>query len=325
MTPTSPDSRPAPNNDGSPTPLLWVVINPKSGSFDGEFAEAVKAALSQTGLEFVWHETTLECSASELARRAVEAGVTQLVACGGDGTVMGAVNGLAASGKKADELPILSIVPGGTANLLAAALHLPDDPAEAVAVALGGQDKLIDLGRVEETFFALGVGVGLTEKLVSQTSVIEKRHLGKLAYLKAMLREVGARPVTFTFKLDEQRSQRVRGVAIVIANSGTVGGRIDFAPQALMDDGCLDLCVLHRFWVRDVLRLFWNSLRGHLPADRAVSFYQAQRIEVHSDPPLDSQVDGEIVELPTPLIAEVLPGALRVRVPHEEIEDVGQA
>ena len=54
---------------------------------------------------------------------------------------------------------------------------------------------------------------------------------------------------------------------------------------------------------------------GGLQRDRAVSFYQARRIEIRSDPPLDLQIDGEVVDLMDPLVVEVLPRALRVRVP----------
>lgn len=300
-----------------------VIINPASSSTDAEFRPQIEKALQAHGANFEMRETTPEINGGALATEALQNGATHLLACGGDGTVMMVVNGLAnhVANGEADAPPItLAIIPGGTANLLAAALQIPTDLEAALEVALGSEERVIDLGRCGEHWFALGLGLGLTERLVSQTSAQEKERFGKLAYAWAMLEELGARPQTFEFKLDAKPWRRVRGVAIVIANAGTIGGGLRFAPKAQMDDGKLDLCILHRFYFHDFLRMMARGLLGQLQRDRAVSFYQAARIEIRSNPPLDLQIDGEEVKESTPLVAEVKPGALRVRVPVEQDE-----
>lgn len=298
---------------------LIAIVNPKSGSAGDDFRARVEAALQERGAPFETLETTPESGGEDVAGEAIRRGATHLLACGGDGTIMGVVNGIgkAGVGKSGADGPLLSIVPGGTANLLATALGLPMDLDEAIAVAVSGQDRVLDLGRCADNYFALGVGLGLTERLVSQASAEEKEKLGKLAYAKAMLKELGANPHQFSFKLDGGPEQISRGVAIVIANSGDIGGHLKFAPNARMDDGLLDLCVLHHFNLGDLISMGLHTLQGDLEADPAVSFFQAQRIEITSDPPLDLQIDGEVKDLTTPLIAEVVPQALRVRVPME--------
>jgi diacylglycerol kinase (ATP) len=125
---------------------------------------------------------------------------------------------------------------------------------------------------------------------------------------------LGARPHTFSFQLDGDKEKQQRGVAIGVLNVGQVGA-VHLAPDAKMDDGLLDLFILHRFYFRDLLRMAGRVLRGNLEDDRAISFHQARKVEIRSDPPLDLQIDGEPVDLMTPLTAEVLPKALRVRVP----------
>ena len=307
-----------------------VILNPASGSTDEVFRDDVEVALQAHGSEFEIRETTPEDGGGVLAARAIEEGFNHLIACGGDGTIMSVVNGLggvlehSTSNDRNSKIKnqkskiVLSILPGGTANLLAGALGIPSDVKEAVSVAFSGQERAIDLGRCGEHLFALGVGLGLTEKLVSQTSAKEKERLGKLAYVKGMLSEMGTQPTRFSFRLDDKPEQIERGVAIVIANAGQIGGNLHFAPDAKMDDGLLDLCILHRFDGRDVLRMAWKSLLGQLAEDRAVSFYRAKKIEVRSEPPLDCQIDGEVVDVTTPLIAEVLPCALTVRVPRQK-------
>lgn len=324
-TKTAPKRRPrAKKTSAAQPPKLVAILNPKSGSAGDDFRQRVETELQKHDVEFEILETDPEKGGREVAAQAVQNGARHIVACGGDGTIMSVVNGVARevaegedAGGEIDSRPILSIIPGGTANLLAAALEIPTDLEKAVEIAVNGTDKTIDLGRCGDDFFALGLGLGLTEKLVSQASAQQKEKLGKMAYVVAMMREIGAKPVTFSFKLDKRASKRAKGVAIVVANSGTIGGKLHFAPRARMDDGYLDLCILHRFRIRDAFRLILRSILGNMPSDRAVSFYQAKRIEIRSNPPLDLQIDGEVVDMKTPLVVEVVKSALRVRVPSE--------
>ena len=303
-------------------PQLIVIINPKSGKGDDSFRADVEKALGKSGAHYEIRETKPDLSGEELAKQAIAQGAREIVACGGDGTIMSVVNGIAnAQNESGKNDCTLSIVPGGTANLVATALGIPIDIEEAAACAAGQkcEPRTIDLGRCEQYYFVLGVGVGLTERVISKTSSKEKETLGKLAYVKSMLGDLGARPHGINFKLDERSSKRARGVAVVVANAGTIGGNLDFAPNAKMDDGKLDLCILHSFGLRDLVRIVWHSLTGKLDKDRSVSFYQAKRIEIATTPPLRVQVDGELEEdLKLPLICEVVPRALRVRVPSQK-------
>jgi len=290
---------------------IAVVLNPGSGSSGDEYQRSVETALAAAGRKFQIVYTDPKIPPEQMVKDLADSGVAHVMACGGDGTVMGVINGLCKT--KADVR--LSIVPGGTANLVATALKIPMDVDGAVAVALAGRDRVIDVGLCEGYYFALGVGVGLTERLVSQASAEWKERIGRWAYAAAMLGELGSKPHSFRLKLDDQPPALHRGVAVVIANTGDIGGGLTFAPNAEPDDGLLDVCILHRFELGDAARLLLRALRGVLPGDRAVSFLQAKTIELDIQPPLDVQIDGEALDLRTPLRAEVVPQALRVRVP----------
>jgi len=289
-----------------------VILNPASGSNDDDFRKRLEKSLQERGAKWEIWETTPDRGGKALAEQAKSSGVRELVVCGGDGTVMSVVNGL---GPSADVT--LSIIPGGTANLLATALKIPTEPEEAVAVAFEGVLRELDLGRRDETLFALGVGVGLTERLISQASSDAKEKLGRWAYLFAMLKELGARPHRFELKLDDKPPIECRGVAIVLVNVGEIGNGMRFAPDARPDDGLLDLCVLHRFHFRDLFHLAFHAWTGRLKQDRQLTFHQARKIEVAANPPLEVQIDGEPVDAKTPIQAEILPRALRVRVPQD--------
>jgi len=289
-----------------------VILNPASGSCDDSFRSKLEDALKTCSTDYEVWETTPEYGAKSLAEKAKLSGVREVVACGGDGTVMAVVNGLGVNA------PVtLSIIPCGTANLLATALKIPADPMKALAVAFEGVEREIDLGRRDETLFALGIGAGLTERLISQTSSDAKEKIGRWAYLVALLKEVGARPRRFEIKLDDGDSVACRGVAVVLANVGEIGNGMRFAPDAKPDDGLLDLCVLHRFELIDVFRLALGAVTRALQRDRELTFYQARKIEIAAKPPLEVQIDGEPVAAQTPIRAEVLPKALKVRVPKE--------
>lgn len=298
---------------------IVAVLNPKAGSADDDFRESIETELQSGGADFEICDTDPEKGAFPAVEKALQNGVTQIIACGGDGTIMSAVNALARLEK--EPKTIFSIIPGGTANLLAQALGIPDTVPEATEIALRGRDRLIDLGQCGDDFFALGLGLGLTEKLVSGTSAEEKEKLGRLAYAKAMFAEMGQKPHRFTFQLDGGAEQKSAGVALVIANAGEISGSWKFAPDAEMDDGKLDLCILHRLGIRDLARLFWRGLFGNIEDDRVVSFFQAATIELTTDPPLDLQIDGEVVDTKPPLKVEVRPKALKVRVSQESKEN----
>ena len=226
---------------------LIVILNPKSGDGDDYFRGDIEKSLRQSGATYEIRETRADLSGEKLVRQAIKDGARDIVACGGDRTVLSVVNGIARSQAESGENSCtLLIVPGGTANLVATALQI-------------------------------------------------SRNRGK---------------------------RRARGVAVVVANAGTIGGKHNLAPRAKMDDGKLDLCILHSFGFRDLLRPVWRSLRSQLERERSVSFYQTQRIEIATDPPLHVQIDGEPEEdLQLPLICEVVPSALRVRVPGAETKN----
>ncbi len=294
---------------------IVVILNPESGSSDDDYRAQVERALKDGGADYEIRETTKERSGKVLAREAREEGIRSVMACGGDGTVTAVINGLEAN--RPGEPPVtLSIVPGGTANLVAAALGISSEIDEAVKVALTGEERDIDLGRRDDTLFALGIGVGLTERLVSQASTEAKEKIGRWAYLFAMLKELGAKPHRFELVLDGGEAIEDMGVAIVIANTGEIGHGVSFAPDAKLDDGRLDVCVLRHFGFADLVRLGVRTLTGRLREDRAMTFHQARHLELRADPPLEVQIDGETVSAKTPIVCEAVPRALRVRVPQ---------
>src|SRR5207248_1370160 len=132
-----------------------IVFNPASGAEDPAVRRArIEAAARAAGLTCPLQETDRKLGARPLARKALEDGIQRLLVCGGDGSVTEAASVLAGSEVE------LAVLPGGTGNLLALNLGRPADPAAAMPVALTGEARPFDVGRIGNTVFLFMAGMG---------------------------------------------------------------------------------------------------------------------------------------------------------------------
>jgi len=250
--------------------------------------------------------------ATELAREAAARGFDALLACGGDGTVNEAANGLTGS------ITALAVLPGGTANIWAKEARIPRKPLDAVRLLEEAEARAIDLGRASwaggERYFVLMAGVGFDAAIVRSLSTKLKRRLGAAAYVLSGLRmAIGYRTARAQLQIDGEPCSSGLYWAVV-GNTRNYGGLIDITHRARADDGALDLCLLDRggllrlAWLLPWLLLGRHDRRAHV-------LYQRMRSLEAQTPGLPVQVDGEYLG-ETPMRFEVAPAALQVVVPH---------
>ena len=130
---------------GRPRP--WIIMNPSKHEDPQAFKELINRKAKELGITHVhWRETTREDPGTGQAVRALEEGASVVIAAGGDGTVRAVAAGMAGSGVR------MGIIPVGTGNVLAGNLSVPDDPEEALAVALDRNHRAVDLAwvRIED-------------------------------------------------------------------------------------------------------------------------------------------------------------------------------
>jgi diacylglycerol kinase family enzyme len=286
-----------------------VVVNPaKVTDLEGRRGE-ICAALADAGWpEPLWLPTTPEDPGCGQTRQAVSAGVDVVFACGGDGTVMACASELAGT-------PVaLAVLPSGTGNLLAANLGLPNDVADAVAVATGGGRQRIDVGACEDHCFTVMAGMGFDAAMLDATSDGMKARLGWPAYLLAGLRHLRDRPMRLRIRLDGRPALRRRARTVLVANVGRLQGGIDLLPDARPDDGLFDVVVLSPRHLGDWLRMAGAVLRRR-PLVPAMETFRATRVEVLSDRVQPREVDGDVMEPGRRLSAVLRPAALNVCVP----------
>ena len=293
-------------------PRARVICNPASGG--GAYDPDVLRA-EFDGYELDWVETEGPGDASEAAREWPEG---LLIVAGGDGTINDAVNGLGKAGFP--DGVTLGILPAGTGNDLAATLCIPDDPDEAEEVIRQGRVRTLDVARVrsagiEERFFINVATGGLGAEISDANDGELKRRWGKLSYLRASLEVARDFDVKELDLYLDGELHRARAVNIVVGNCRFAGGGWLAAPRANPEDGLLDVVIIEKLGLADLLKLAPASMTRSDYLDREGVFSaRAREIRVETQPPgLEFTVDGEVVG-DEPARFSVVPGALKVIV-----------
>lgn len=312
-----------------------VIVNPTKVDM-AALRAVVVAAQSRAGwAPSLWLETTVDDPGQGRACEAIAAGVSAVLAVGGDGTVRAVAEGLLDSA-----IPMV-LVPTGTGNLLARNLELPlGRLADSVAVAVSGVDHAIDVGVADITrengstethTFVVMAGIGLDAKMIAATNSTLKKRVGWLAYVEAIariMRSVDAVRLRYTLDNDIERSTTIH--TLLIGNCGTLPGGVIILPDARIDDGLLDVVAMRPKnvwgWMRVSYAVVWENGvlqrtkvgRRIIAADtsvRALRYFQGRRMTLHFDRPEEFEIDGDEMGLVTRLDVRVAAASLIVRVP----------
>ncbi|WP_442805794.1 diacylglycerol kinase family protein [Streptomyces sp. NBC_01341] len=316
---------PRPAKPEQPAGRTTVVFNPTVT--DDDARSALRQVLEDHGHHgAVFVPTTADDPGEGQTAEAIRDGATLVVVCGGDGTIRAAAESLAGT-----DVPLV-VVPCGTGNLLARNLGLPVKPAEALAVALGGAPRRIDLGLIEgdglaPTHFTVMSGAGLDAAMLEGTSDRAKAVIGWPAYVMAGLRELRAPRMRLTVSVDGAKPLRRSARMVLIANTGKVQGGAALVPDARPDDGLLDLLILDPRGPAGWLSAAGSLLRPHPHAKsgpdgphaagehRSVEYFTFRRAEIRFDAPQPRELDGDPAGSGRHLTAQVRPGALSVLMP----------
>ena len=284
-----------------------LLINPVAGGRPLALAQ-VEATLRARGLHVETVATAKRGDGTKIARQAAADGVDVLVACGGDGTINEAINGLAGTNTA------LAVIPGGTVNVWAREVGIPLDPLRAVTLLWEGERRWIDLGRAGDRYFLLMAGIGFDAYAAAQVTHPEKRRWGALAYISRGLVTALRWPRQRMWLKLDGRTLRRRGLFVVLGNTRLYGGFVNITHQAVADDGLLDVCLFGGHGVGEklahALRVF---ARSHTRAP-TVDYYRVKDVTLVTRPRVPVQVDGDTIGR-TPMTFEALPRALKVIVP----------
>ena len=253
-----------------------------------------------------------------LAADAVAGGATRLVVVGGDGSVNEVVNGIAdAHGVE------LAVIPRGTGWDFVRTFDIPRNLDAAVDVALTGSVREIDLGAVTyrtwggedaRSIFANVASAGISGAIAQRANESSKGLGGKVSYYWATLAVfVGWQTGEMRVTVDGE-SRNGKMIDAVVCNGRYLGGGMMMCPEAEPDDGVFDVLLIGDVTKRDLLLVLPKTYKGnHLPHPR-LELLRGKVVTVESAEPLPIELDGEQPGT-TPARFEVLPRALRLRVP----------
>jgi diacylglycerol kinase family enzyme len=281
----------------------------------------VGAACSRHGWdEPSWIATTAEETGEKQGHEAVQGGADVVASLGGDGTVRAVASALVGTDVA------LGLLPGGTGNLFARNLDLPvDNLDDALEVALTGQNKRVDVGRLtvdasgeherpEQHIFLVMAGLGFDAAIMADAPEGLKARVGPAAYVVSGAKNLRGPQFRVRVQFDDQEEISRRTRTVVIGNCGKLLGGLVLMPQAEVDDGRLDTVILSPTgivgWAAVAARLASQRRKGHERVDHHTSI----GLKVRADRPQEVQIDGDTIGKARAIAAEVVPGALVVRV-----------
>jgi len=248
-----------------------------------------------------------------LVKRQVDDGAERIIVAGGDGSVHEAVNGImAVEGNTA-----LGVIPTGTGNDFAKACDIPLDwqhAAQLLADRMAAEQhlKTIDIGVMNDRFFANGAGIGFDAKV---TRIARSYHLpiGDFVYLLAIFRGMMDGIATPRLQISSPEfSWDGPATLASISNGPWIGGMFHIAPMAANDDGRLELLVAAPVTRRRIMSLLPKLMRGTHMGEKEIHHESVARLSIVASEPVASHLDGEVQPLQRHFELALLPGALRL-------------
>jgi len=257
---------------------MWLILNGKATQTPG-LREAVTQARGLGGsleVRVTWEAADMPRYVAE----ACDAGAEVIIAGGGDGTVNQVVNGLLAL--DASPRVAVAVLPLGTANDFAKSCSIPLDFNEALQLAASGRPVAIDVARANDHYFVNVASGGFGARVTANTPLEWKRLFGATAYaltgLVEMLRAPRLRPMTIRMAPDYLIETPIFIGAV--GNGRQAGGGFQVTPRALLDDGLLDVLLVHDLTLTDVPALLTELNNPDADGNRFTRYWQMPWLEV---------------------------------------------
>ena len=295
---------------------IIYFINPISGTKDKAAAlKIIERRTQQENISFEILHTNAEGNYYFLKEKIADENITDIVICGGDGTVSQVAAALI------DEDISIGIIPMGSGNGLALAAKIPKKIDKALDVIFTGKGKYIDSFFINDTFSCMLCGLGFDAQVAHDFAKEPSRGLG--TYIKKTLENfVTARPYTFEI-INKGKSFSVEAFFISIANSNQFGNQFTIAPQASLNDGLIDIVIVKKMSkLRMILAIIRQVIAGKINEHdektfhkKDILYFQTDQLIIHNLAPAPLHIDGDPAYASKKLVIKIIPDAFKLIQP----------
>ncbi|MCB0834305.1 MAG: diacylglycerol kinase family lipid kinase [Bacteroidetes bacterium] len=298
----------------------FLIINPASNR--GQGTKAVSVIREWLARQEIEHEILVTTQSAEAMPYVMEKAFDHdlIIAAGGDGTVHEVINGMMQARENKDQsktMACLGILPIGSGNDFVKMLNVPVSLPRALDILLKGQSMKMDVGRISvdgnhSRYFNNNIGIGF-DAYVNYESIKIKRLRGVAIYLTAVVKSLFAyQHPTVSYTLNGNTVER-KILMLTVGNGLCAGGGFYITPDARLDDGVFDICIVDSMSKPGMLRSLPRVMKGTHTFLKTVSMHKSDRIEIHSKEPLPIHADGEVVTLDAHSIQmDLVPSAIQV-------------
>jgi diacylglycerol kinase family enzyme len=215
----------------------------------------------------------------------------------------------------------VGIIPAGTGNLLARNLDIPLYLRAAIDVSLSGQDRAIDLVEVsgddmEDTHFMVMAGMGLDAAMMEGVNEQFKAKVGWFAYVVSGVKALMSPVVRMEVSIDEGELTTHRARTVVVGNVGYLQAGMPLLPDASIDDGLLDVVLLHPKRFLSWVPLAYRVLAKRPRTDETITRMRGRTVTIRAAGPTPRQLDGDPLGAGRELHMICRHGRVLVRVPR---------
>ncbi|HEY9114610.1 MAG TPA: diacylglycerol kinase family protein [Bacteroidales bacterium] len=292
-----------------PKKSILFIINPISGRRRlNNIADIIQKEVDAEKYTVNINFTESAGHASVLSKEAVENKTDFIVAVGGDGTINEVASQMIGTES------VLGIIPGGSGNGLARHLGIPLVPEKAVQLVFNGKISKIDTGTVNEKNFISIAGIGFDALVAKLFSENKKR--GFLTYLSLIAQQFSRyREKKYTLEFENGETLITKALFISFANSNQFGYNTTISPNAQLNDGLLDVCIVKKPKFIDLPGIINLLLLKKIDQSPFVKIRPAKKIIIKRSKNRFVNIDGEAIKLKKNLIVEINPLSLNVIIP----------
>lgn len=294
---------------------IVFLINPISGGRSKKrMIDMIETLTTKASISFEILPTDKDGKYPDLKGRVEKKEITDVVVCGGDGTVSqvaGCLQGLEVA---------IGIIPAGSGNGLARASGIPLKIEDALQVIYNNHAVLVDGFKINNNFSCMLSGLGFDARVAHNFS--KRKSRGLISYVIETVKHFfSASSYHFNIVVNN-REHNVRAFFISIANSNQFGNEVTIAPQAQLNDGKLDVVVVNHMNKAKIIWAVIKQIRSGKvrPIEgkekvKGVYYFQTSHLTIANFNLAPLHIDGDPVETSEEIKIDVIPNAFRLHVP----------